>query len=389
MLIDVLAAHQALEAFLDDVAPGWDRSKTLVAEAVAISEAYTRSRAIDDDAAASPAYLAHFGPRAIAAVAVAAAAVPHRPQHVLDVGGGSGASALAWMVAGVPRVTVADRSRASLKMASRLLGAGADIQTADFQNTRSHEADLLASAFLLGELELAEPEVDERRADESADRSDDDDAREARRAHTLAEALLWAAPNAKTLCLVDAGDRPRARRLQHLRRALQDRAATILGPCPHDDVCPALLRAGDWCHHRTPKGLPPRLAAFAAAVGRDDDAMSLSWLTLATSSPTEAAAGPRAPRVPRGLLVLGEPLKEKGRVRIPVCGAAGTRFVQVLKRHKDVFRAAAELPRGALLPSPPSERPETPETPETSHTSVEPATCRIETLEGITPLRSP
>jgi hypothetical protein len=87
--------------------------------------------------------------------------------------------------------------------------------------------------------------------------------------------------------------------------------------------------------------LPEKLARFARAVGRDDERMAASFLVVA---PAEGA--PRDPAV----LVIGDPLVEKGRVRVPVCGPGGLRFVQALKRHRDAHDALATLPRGAMLP---------------------------------------
>jgi ribosomal protein RSM22 (predicted rRNA methylase) len=143
--------------------------------------------------------------------------------------------------------------------------------------------------------------------------------------------------------VVDAGDRPRARRLQCLRDALiRHDDVVIFGPCPHQDPCPALVRERDWCHDRVDKNLPPRLAAFARLVGRDDAAMSLSWLSF----------GPGAPPARDAVVVIGEPRREKGRARLPVCGPAGLRFVQVLQRDKSLFRHALAIERGARLPSP-------------------------------------
>jgi ribosomal protein RSM22 (predicted rRNA methylase) len=116
----------------------------------------------------------------------------------------------------------------------------------------------------------------------------------------------------------------------------------VFGPCPHRDPCPALVRERDWCHDRIDKRLPERLAAFARLVGRDDVHMSLAWLCWGRGQPTAAP----------GVVVIGEARREKGRVRLPVCGPAGLRFVQVLQREKALFRRTLAVPRGTRLPTP-------------------------------------
>ena len=315
-----------LERVLDSLHEGWDRDARLVEEARRLSSAYTDTRTdtrqIDKDAAASVAYLAHFGPRAIAAVSYAARHAARLPESVVDVGAGSGASALVLAMGGVKKLHLIDESAAALHRARTVLqGTGATLTTevARLQDARPRgDADGLLCAFAFGEL-----------ADAPS---------------AAWDALRRLAPKARLGVLVDAGDRPRARRLQQLRDVLaagDDAAVAVLGPCPHRDPCPALLRERDWCHSRIEKCLPPRLARFAAAVGRDDDKMSLSYLAISWGG---ADARPTP-----SVLVIGEPVKDKGRVRVPVCGPGGLRFVQALKRHREVHDALLALPRGTRL----------------------------------------
>lgn len=318
--VDVDGALAHLEAFLAREAPGFERRHDLADLARGASVAYTETRAIAVDTAADPAYLAHFGPRAVAAVARAVAALPaERPvDHVVDLGAGSGASALAWAFAGARRITLVERSGPALALAKRLL-AGLDVavdaRAADvLQAPAVPGASHLSAAFVVGE--LADVDV---------------------------AALCERVAPAAAVVVVDAGDRPRARRLQQLRDGLVQRDdVVVFGPCPHRDPCPALVRERDWCHDRIDKRLPERLAAFARLVGRDDVHMSLAWLCWGRGRPTAAP----------GVVVIGEARREKGRARLPVCGPAGLRFVQVLQREKALFRRALSVPRGSRLPTP-------------------------------------
>src|SRR4051812_30370687 len=110
-----------LEAFLERAHPGFASDRRLHDAARKLSETYTTGGAIDAGAAASVAYLAHFGPRAIAAVSHAIGHVDVRGAVCVDVGAGSGASTLALFAAGANTVTVVEPNRASLDVAKRLL----------------------------------------------------------------------------------------------------------------------------------------------------------------------------------------------------------------------------------------------------------------------------
>lgn len=332
---DVAGALAHLDAFLEREAAGYADNRAMATEARAASVAYTETRAIDIDTAASLAYLAYFGPRAVVAVARALRPVPAStgPVHVVDVGAGSGASALAWAFVGstlhapAPMLlTLVEQSPKALELARRLLqrlpvhvqvqARPGGLTTVSSINEATH----VSAAFVVGELP---PTMD------------------------VEAALRRLAPAAATTVLVDAGDHPRARRLQTLRDTLRERDDVVIhGPCPHRDACPALQRERDWCHDRVEKHLPERLARFARLVGRDDALMSLSWLSLGRGPGAAAGQGED------GLVVVGEARQEKGRVRLPVCGPRGLRFVQALNRDRAVVDAVAGLDRGDRLPAP-------------------------------------
>jgi hypothetical protein len=331
---------ERLQAFLHKRAPHFAGEAGLIASARALSERYTadvEDRALAVDAAASLAYLAHFGPRAVVAVARGLRALPATGPAatlgawVVDVGAGSGASALPWLAAGARRITLVEQSTSALALAVDLLRfcyphavidvVAADAHTASAVSGASH----VAAAFSLGEWSATAAAPD-----------------------AVNAWLLRLAPNATTGLFVDAGDRPRARRLQTLRDAwVKSGDIVVWGPCPHTDPCPALVRARDWCHDVVDKDLPPELAAFSRAVGRDDVRMATSWLAFSHRRVAhDVTVGDGAP-----VVVIGTPQKDKGRVRLPVCGPGGLRFVQALKRHRAAFAAVLELPRGARLPA--------------------------------------
>jgi hypothetical protein len=308
-----------LHTFLTARHPGYEDDPDLHNQARALSEAYTAGR-LTPGAAASTAYLAHFGPRAIVATARAMRAVPC-PEIVLEVGAGSGASALVLALSGARELFLCDADPRALERAEALLDGLAAVTTIPAPVGRlmpRYTPRLVLSAFSFGELP-----------------------------GTPAEALAslrGAAPKAEHVVIVDAGDRPHARRVQEARAVALEAGNAVLDPCPHQGACPALVRSTDWCMSRLDKRLPAPLARFAEGVGRSADDMAASLLVLGPGAPAE------------GALVLSRPHVEKGRVRVPVCGPGGLRYLQALSRHSAAYAYLTGLSAGdpiaALAPRP-------------------------------------
>lgn len=331
-------AREALERTLDTLAPGWDTRKDLMQAAADLSAALGKGDvpAVGYVGARDrrAAYLAYFGPRSIAAVARAAESLIGQPvpRHVVDVGAGSGTGALFFAALGTPRLSLVDADADALELACRVVASApgpsgqlARVTTAIATPGRlprpASTADVLLSTFALGELQHA---VETTEA-----------------VHAL---LAHVAPAAHTWLVIDAGDRFHGRGVQELRHYALEHDMVALGPCPHQHACPALDRARDWCHLVAPRELTERLHAFAEGTGRDPGHMALSAIVLGTTASAAGRASADA------VLVLGDAKKEKGRVRVPVCGSGGARFMQALKRHKDAYRALLkDVPRGAVL----------------------------------------
>lgn len=372
---DALArAYAIVEAELDALVPGWERSPRLVDRAKALSEGYVGpdktarplakgagkksvkrgangpdasakrrtpppasvsfqapERTPELDALGRAAYLAYFAPRAVAAMAAAAkqsAFEVASTAPVYDIGAGTGAASLWATAEGAKDLRLVDHSPGALAGADSLLRrAGREPKTIErsVDTAKVLEGATVVCAFTLGESILSQT----LRTKDDVDAGID----------------LWLdliSPAASVL-FVDAGDRAHARVLQRLRARAIEREMVVAGPCPHADTCPALEREKDWCHHRARRQLSPRLAAFASAVGRDVEWVSFSSLALRPQpSPDEKAASAAA----RGLLTLAPPLAEKGRVRVPACGPSGIRFIQAKKRDRALYRQLSTTTAG-------------------------------------------
>ena len=311
-------AQATLLHFLDRHAAGWADDPRTIAGARALSAGYTAGerRTPPLTGPLRTAYLAYFAPRTLSAVGAVLA--PLGPlSSVVDVGAGLGAGALVAVAQGARAVFLHDHDPRALDSAEALLRSYAEpvqLQRGSLDDAlaRAGSSDLLLFAFSLVEIAAHHRDAD-----------------------AFFERILAAARRCPVV-IVDGGDRHSARIVQTLRDLAVDAGITIRAPCPHTGPCPALSRKRDWCHTSVPRLDAPRRRAFARAVGRDDARMALSYLVL----DPESSAAPHAVRV------IGEPRKEKGRVRLPVCGPDGLRFIQALNRHEAAADALRQLPRG-------------------------------------------
>ena len=101
----------------------------------------------------------------------------------------------------------------------------------------------------------------------------------------------------------------------------------VVAPCIFQGPCPALAAERDWCHDAAP--VPSRAR------------VDFSYLVL--------RAEPVAPA--DGLYrVVSDPLPDKGRLRLYVCGAPGRRELVRLTRHRSAANAALDhAGRGDVL----------------------------------------
>lgn len=167
---------------------------------------------------------------------------------------------------------------------------------------------------------------------------------------TVRAALAALAPGGLVV-LVEPALRATTRALHRLRDAvLAGGDVDVLAPCTHAARCPMLADERDWCHEERAAALPPRAARLATVTGLRDGAMKYSYLVLAR------AAASRAPDLVR---VVGHPHRSKGKLELPVCGAAGLVPLRLLSRHRAAGNRALERARrGDVLRIDPPPRPD-------------------------------
>jgi ribosomal protein RSM22 (predicted rRNA methylase) len=135
------------------------------------------------------------------------------------------------------------------------------------------------------------------------------------------------APNG-VLILIEPALRDTSRELLAVRdQVLATGSLHVLAPCFWTGPCPALALDRDWCHDAAPVTSKPRV--------------DFSYLVL------RAEAVPPAPTVNR---VVSDPMPEKGRLRLFVCGPQGRHPLIRLTRYRAPQNAALDrATRGAAL----------------------------------------
>ncbi len=313
-------------------------------------------RYLDQEPLAS-GYLAYFLPVNFAKVQVLLDELPddcvHRPRwSILDVGAGQGTASLAcwdWLRrrghgAASLRVTALDHSQAALAEAARLwdgyrLAVGATqgpLTTAVQQIEKFAEKtsvplhggpfDLIVIANVLNELYVG-----------AADAT-------ALRALVLERLLSMLAPDG-ALMVLEPALRSTARALHETRDLLLARGACrVYSPCLHDRSCPALLKAGDWCHEERAWEPPEWIGQLDREVGFVKDALKFSYVILRTDGRTIVPRRPNVYRVVSELRVL------KGEKRAWVCNEDGRSEIGRLDRRATAANASLdEWHRGAIV----------------------------------------
>ena len=154
--------------------------------------------------------------------------------------------------------------------------------------------DLVVAAHLLNELyvERAPPDRASLRA-----------------ARVLAWARALLAPRGR-LILIEPALRETSRALLAVRDRVLAAGLHVVAPCFWTGPCPALTRERDWCHDAAPVPSRPRV--------------DFSYLVLSAE-----------PVAPASLYrIVSDPLPEKGRLRLFVCGPTGRHPLLRLGRHQ-------------------------------------------------------
>jgi ribosomal protein RSM22 (predicted rRNA methylase) len=248
-------------------------------------------------------YEKEIAPRTEAALARIFEAAPlPRPRRVLDLGAGTGA---------VGRAILDRWPGVELVAVDQVGGPGivqADVAGATRPKGVEGSYDLLLAAHLLNELSL---DVEGR----------------ARLVSGWFRELLT---DDGHCILLEPALRDTSRALLGVRDRLVGAGLFVVAPCLWQGACPALARERDFCH------------ASAAPIAEGRSRVDFSYLVLRKQGQRQSD---------RALArVVSDPMKDKGRLRLFVCGAIGRTLVTRLDRDRSPNNQAFDrLERGDLL----------------------------------------
>ncbi|NGZ09304.1 MAG: hypothetical protein CV088_07930 [Nitrospira sp. LK70] len=337
-----------------------DLSRKKLGQAVAeLSKSFTKERSrltrtYLDDELLGAAYLQYFLPVNLAKIQLLLDEMPTpKPVQrfsVLDIGSGPGTGALAvldwWSQRKSPyalSVTTVDSSTVALRQSRKLWDRycrAASIQEADLQ---TYEGDLERRAWLeqvkqkgLFDLIILANCLNETFAD----------AGDPIMARTIFvdQTLALLTPQG-TMMIVEPALRATSRSLHQVRdRLLEEKRCTVYSPCLHEENCPALAKADDWCHEERTWDAPATIRAIDEEVGFIKDALKFSYLLLRKDSKTIVNRRPDIYRVVSELREL------KGEKRAWLCNEHGRQEVgrqdRLVSSHNEAFD---QWHRGAIV----------------------------------------
>ena len=314
-----------------------------------------------DDPLLAAAYRAYFMPVNLAKIqglldelpdASGQESDPLKPMTILDCGGGPGTGALAsldWMAArgncGV-RVLSVDRLQTAGRDARRLWEVYSQSTEARSSTLQVYEADLERSCKgpVWNRIQDAAPYDVIIMANCLNELFRECDDPLARRVALVAE-TLHLLHQSGTVMIVEPALRTLTRDLHRLRdELLRQGACTVYSPCLHEQACPALVRADDWCHEERPWVPPAWIQTIDREVGFIKDALKFSYLLLRKDGRTLVQ------RKPDVFRVVSELRELKGEKRAWLCNELGRSEVGRLDRKVSPENAMLDdWHRGAIV----------------------------------------
>jgi len=139
-----------------------------------------------------------------------------------------------------------------------------------------------------------------------------------------------------TMMIVEPALRETSRALHQVRdRLLQEKCCTLYSPCLHEQNCPALAKADDWCHEERTWEPPVSIQEIDEEVGFIKDALKFSYLLLRKDGKTIVNRGADVYRVVSELREL------KGEKRAWLCNEHGRQEVgrqdRLASPHNEAF----------------------------------------------------
>ncbi len=224
-------------------------------------------------------------------------------EHIIDLGCGSGAAALGFLIATqtqIKSLELSDHSDAITKVAKKIIE---DAKLSPPRLTTSQESIEFyqSHAISKGTLLLLSYVLTESNSE------------------TILEGLLKRHPGLEAVAILEPSTSKDARRLQRLRPTLLRHGFNLWAPCTHEAECPLLKDSDrDWCHDRVVPHLPDWWPQLEAGLPMKNKTITVSYLLAR-----------KKPRAPHGaeVRVIGDRLDEKTKVRQMICRGENREFI--------------------------------------------------------------
>jgi len=155
----------------------------------------------------------------------------------------------------------------------------------------------------------------------------------------------WALES-EALMILEPSIQSDGRQLMKLRQNLIENGYHILAPCTHQRRCPLLNQSKtDWCHDRIWLDSPDWFKSFEKHLPMKNETLTMSYLLARKNPRIIEKYNFQKANLAR---VVGDPLREKGKVRQLLCRGEQREFLTWLDRHKNY----QEINRGKLIQVP-------------------------------------
>lgn len=156
--------------------------------------------------------------------------------------------------------------------------------------------------------------------------------------------LLSTLKDTGALLAIEPALKKTTRELHALRDGLLEaQQCRVIAPCTHSRACPCLEAKSDWCHESRRIVLPPRCRKLAEATKLRRS--NLKWSYLCLTRPD----GLRKTNLNDTWRVVSEPMKQKGRHEVFLCGESGRYRAVLPDKEKSAENVALrDLDRGHL-----------------------------------------
>ncbi len=307
---------ESVKTLSEEVSEGYNL-KELKAAAETLSTDYReRERSgktfIENDLFAA-AYMLSRMPATAGAVSAALAETLKRysesVETVLDIGAGTGATAIALSeISSIKKVHCVEREPYMLNLGKKVTEAinlNAVWSLGDASNLKNEGYDLVVSSYMLNE--IPEPQLEK-----------------------VLEGM-WQSTKG-LLLIVDNGTVSGFKRLNTAREILRSFGAQVVAPCPDVEVCP--FENQDWCH-------------FAARISRSKIHKTLKGGEVPYEDEKFSyIAVSRTPQSNCNARVLRHPKIAAGMVNLKLCTKDGIIDKRVTKKDKELFKTARKCSAG-------------------------------------------